>query len=351
MLDTSSGGIFTYRTVKEAYKLLDDMVIHHLDWTPDQEVPKEEAKTVENIAIVMSAPIKPEGDAEKLMTKFMMGQSEVNTNIARALDVHSSRINFLQKEVDFIPKLIREVCPNLVADETAEAYVTTRGGKVVQSPPMPESNLMPILQKVEPEIELPTSRQEQIPEEVLKPKETTPKPTPSRIPYPQRLRKEKKKAQYMKFIKEMVSNITKFGGERVTVLNEERSAILVDAPKKGDPGSFTIPCCFGEKVVCDALADLGASINLMPLPRHENDTRVPLILGRPFLNTADTVIHVARKQLSLGIDKERVTFSIDKAMSYAISTDDIDYMDDFDPIIEAKINDYLSNAGKQKTSS
>ncbi|KAJ9547101.1 hypothetical protein OSB04_019644 [Centaurea solstitialis] len=37
VLDTSSGGIFSYRTVKEAYQLLEDMVLHHLDWTPEAE--------------------------------------------------------------------------------------------------------------------------------------------------------------------------------------------------------------------------------------------------------------------------------------------------------------------------
>ncbi|GJS87012.1 reverse transcriptase domain-containing protein [Tanacetum coccineum] len=35
-------------------------------------------------------------------------------------------------------------------------------------------------------------------------------------------------------------------------------------PKLGDPGSFLIPCNFNKTFSCNALADLGASINIMP---------------------------------------------------------------------------------------
>nr|GFC34642.1 reverse transcriptase domain-containing protein [Tanacetum cinerariifolium] len=51
-----------------------------------------------------------------------------------------------------------------------------------------------------------------------------------------------------------------------TPLNENCSAVIrKKLPKKlGDPGKFLIPCGFSE-LKCKALADLGASINLMPL--------------------------------------------------------------------------------------
>ncbi|GJS32927.1 reverse transcriptase domain-containing protein [Tanacetum coccineum] len=50
-------------------------------------------------------------------------------------------------------------------------------------------------------------------------------------------------------------------------LNENCSAMLLKKlPEKlGDPGKFLIPCNFPRMDVCHALADLGASINLMPL--------------------------------------------------------------------------------------
>ncbi|GKF16729.1 hypothetical protein Tco_0061647 [Tanacetum coccineum] len=50
-------------------------------------------------------------------------------------------------------------------------------------------------------------------------------------------------------------------------LNENCSMMLLKKlPKNlGDPGKFLIPCNFLGMDVCHALADLGASINLMPL--------------------------------------------------------------------------------------
>ncbi|GJS23989.1 reverse transcriptase domain-containing protein [Tanacetum coccineum] len=116
-------------------------------------------------------------------------------------------------------------------------------------------------------------------------------------------------------------------------------------PKLGDPGSFLIPCNFNKAFSCDALAELGASINLMPyslyaklslktlkptkmsvrladrsfqypvgiaenmlvevgkftfpadfvILKMEKDSKVPLILGRPFLHTANAVTRVKQK--------------------------------------------------------
>ncbi|GKF15655.1 reverse transcriptase domain-containing protein, partial [Tanacetum coccineum] len=49
-------------------------------------------------------------------------------------------------------------------------------------------------------------------------------------------------------------------------LNKNCSAVILNnLPKKlGDPGRFLIPCEFSGINTCNALADLGASINLMP---------------------------------------------------------------------------------------
>nr|GFC09308.1 reverse transcriptase domain-containing protein [Tanacetum cinerariifolium] len=125
--------------------------------------------------------------------------------------------------------------------------------------------------------------------------------------------------------------------------NENCSAVILKKlPEKlGDPGKFHIPCGFSE-LKCKALANLGASINLMPLSvwknlglpelistrmtlelanraictpagiardvfvpirkftfptdfiivDYESDPRVPLILGRHFLRTARALIDV-----------------------------------------------------------
>nr|GEX00920.1 reverse transcriptase domain-containing protein [Tanacetum cinerariifolium] len=112
--------------------------------------------------------------------------------------------------------------------------------------------------------------------------------------------------------KSLLSNKEKLFELASTPLNENCLMVLLKKllKKLGDPGKFLIPCDFSELEECLALADLGASINLMPhslwkkltLPKL-TPTRMtlklanrlvsypfPLILGRPFLRTARALI-------------------------------------------------------------
>ncbi|GJY73300.1 reverse transcriptase domain-containing protein [Tanacetum coccineum] len=152
---------------------------------------------------------------------------------------------------------------------------------------------------------------------------------------------------YGKFLKELISNKHKIEQISAAFLSDESSAMIQNKvpPKLGDPGSFLIPCNFNKTFSCNALADLGASINLMPYSLYaklsletlkptkmsvrladrsfqypvgiaenmlvevgkftfpadfvilemEEDSKVPLILGQPFLHTADVVIRVKQK--------------------------------------------------------
>ncbi|GKE88966.1 reverse transcriptase domain-containing protein, partial [Tanacetum coccineum] len=142
-----------------------------------------------------------------------------------------------------------------------------------------------------------------------------------------------------------------------TPLNENCSAVILNKlPKKlGDPGRFLIPCEFTGITTCNALADLGASINLMPysvwkdlaLPEltpgilpiciakdvrlmvgkfqfpadfvvvdFEPDPRVPLILGRCFLKTSHALIDVYEGEITLRVGKEAITFNLDQTSKY-----------------------------------
>nr|GEX20701.1 reverse transcriptase domain-containing protein [Tanacetum cinerariifolium] len=72
--------------------------------------------------------------------------------------------------------------------------------------------------------------------------------------------------KYQKMLKALLSNKEKLQELANTPLNKNCSAVILKRlPEKlGDPGKFLIPCSFSE-LKCKALADLGASINLMPL--------------------------------------------------------------------------------------
>ncbi|GJV52036.1 putative reverse transcriptase domain-containing protein [Tanacetum coccineum] len=70
-----------------------------------------------------------------------------------------------------------------------------------------------------------------------------------------------------KVLKDLLSHKEKLEKAASSVkLSEECSAIIQRSlpQKEGDPGSFTLPCLIGPLAVKNALADLGASINLMP---------------------------------------------------------------------------------------
>ncbi|GKA31651.1 reverse transcriptase domain-containing protein [Tanacetum coccineum] len=67
----------------------------------------------------------------------------------------------------------------------------------------------------------------------------------------------------------------------------------------------------------------------------EEDSKVLLILGRPFLHIADAVIRVKQKQLNLGVGTEQMIFHIDFAMKHSYSNEDTCFSNDVnDKILE-----------------
>nr|GEZ95245.1 reverse transcriptase domain-containing protein [Tanacetum cinerariifolium] len=211
------------------------------------------------------------------------------------------------------------------------------------------------------------------------------------IPYPSRLHDQKlrnkdndQREKFFQILKDLNFNISfadalilmpKFYELVRTPLNEHCSAVLLKKfPKKlGDPGKFLIRCDFPGMAECLALADLGASINLIPLsvwnklslpdlsPTYmtleladrlisrpvgvaedvfvkvgtfhfpanfvvidfDADPRVPLILGRSFLKTRRALIDVFEGELTLRVGKEAITFNLDQISRYSANYNDI----------------------------
>nr|GEW35471.1 E3 ubiquitin-protein ligase [Tanacetum cinerariifolium] len=98
--------------------------------------------------------------------------------------------------------------------------------------------------------------------------------------------------------------------------------------KEKDPGSFTLPCHINYFCFDNALADLGASVSVMPLSTYlkldfiildmPEDVKVPLILGRPFLSTAHTKIDVFKIKITLRVGDEKIIFKSVKPASSLI---------------------------------
>ncbi|GKE25375.1 reverse transcriptase domain-containing protein [Tanacetum coccineum] len=215
-------------------------------------------------------------------------------------------------------------------------------------------------------------------------KETSiPKPYKPKIPYLNAFKKRKWKPNMQKL--EQISS---------AFLSDESSIMIQNKvpPKLRVLRSFLIYCTFSKAFSCNALADLDASINLMPyslyaklsletlkrtkisvrlaerpfqhpigiaenmlvevgkftfpvdfvILKMEEDSKVPQILGRPFLHTADAVIRVKQKQLNLRVGTERMLFSIDSAMKHSYSNDDTCFsIDVIDEILEADFDALL----------
>ncbi|GJZ25763.1 reverse transcriptase domain-containing protein [Tanacetum coccineum] len=155
------------------------------------------------------------------------------------------------------------------------------------------------------------------------------------IPYPSRMNQEKQREKDEVQIHKCLSLSLSIRRRRSiesgknTPVSENCSAVILKTlPEKlGDPGKFLILCGFSE-LKCKALADLGASINLMPLsvwkelglPKliptqmtlelANRDPRVPLILGRPFLRIARTLIDVHGEEMILRDGNERLILNM-----------------------------------------
>ena len=181
---------------------------------------------------------------------------------------------------------------------------------------------------------------------------------------------------YAKFLKEILSKKRRFAEEGVVNLTATCNAVIKKnlLEKMKDPGSFTIPCTIGGFEIKKALCDSGASINLMPLsvarklslgeltpttvtlqmadrtmakPEGviedvlvkvgkfvfpvdfiildiEEDSQVPMLLGRPFLATEAALIDMQKGVLTLRVGEEAADFNLLQSLNN-LDTDREDY--------------------------
>nr|GEY73524.1 reverse transcriptase domain-containing protein [Tanacetum cinerariifolium] len=359
--------------------------------------------------------------SNEIMIKSMQNQINVlrgdfnkqEDNLRRILnnDMRSILESFFQNQASTSGTLPSNIVPNPKGEMKV---VTTRSGLAYEGPSIPtnsplqkvvKQNTEEIMDKEHSNCSGSTTQVQPLvgPISILKPDvpRTQHKPT---IPYPSRLNDQKlhEKAtnQMEKFfqifcdlhfdisfadalllmpkfastIKSLLTNKDKLFELAKVPLSENCSAMLLKKllEKLRDPGMLLIPCDFLGMEVCHALADLGASINLMPLsiwkklslseltptrmtleladrsitrPKgvvedvfvkvgkfhfptdfvvvdFESDPRVPLILRRSFLRTGRALIDVYGEEITLRVNDEFVTFNLNQTMRYSSTYDD-----------------------------
>ncbi|XP_031131854.1 uncharacterized protein LOC116033238 [Ipomoea triloba] len=365
-------------------------------------------------------PLSPENNQttlEQRLNDFIRGTREENAKLKETITKEMlGEIQELRHET---------LSPLQVQGETDVNAVTLRSGRalpeVVPPPPpsVPAENLRmdkdetSNATQVEQALEKEIGREEtQPPQPSRKGKKIMQEPPPvpkEKLPFPQRFRTDIDNAKYdkflqmlrqlhidmpfidalgempryAKFLKDILSNKKRLAEIATVVLGEECSTILhKDVPEKlKDPGSFTIACNIGRTTFNRALADLGASINLMPFALYRKlnlgtlkptrmciqladrstkyprgivedvlvrvdkfiflmdfvildmdpDVEIPLILGRPFLATARALIDVGECKLVIRVGDEFASFDVTKIMKYPLDGDEcffVDYVHD-----------------------
>ncbi|CAL9024824.1 unnamed protein product [Prunus brigantina] len=159
---------------------------------------------------------------------------------------------------------------------------------------------------------------------------------------------------YAKFFKELNSHKRRYSPHEKVLVSENVSAVLQRKlpPKLKDPGSFTIGITIGNKQAEKAMLDLGASINLMPYsvylilpadfvvldmedaPIHNRE--LPILLGRPFMATANTLIDVKNGILKMTVLGRTVEFKVFESLSHPSNSVDCFSIDCLDSLVFSK---------------
>ncbi|XP_062102860.1 uncharacterized protein LOC133813692 [Humulus lupulus] len=145
--------------------------------------------------------------------------------------------------------------------------ITTRSGKALEDPPIPNT----------------TSK---FPNVVS---ESVPSNASAKVPFPQALRPAGKIPENRG---EILEHLTQHHVKKTAFLTEQVSAVIEQKtlPKYKDPGCPTISCQIGTHEFSQALLDLGASVNLMPYSVYSQ-------LGLGEIKTTSVVLQLADRSI------------------------------------------------------
>ncbi|GKE15451.1 hypothetical protein Tco_1423028, partial [Tanacetum coccineum] len=229
--------------------------------------------------------------------------------------------------------------------------VFTRSGKTYNPPANPNTKTVVYLDDSKHEAEEVKKEAEPLPK---KPTQTdTPllKAYKPKIPYPQRLNKEKIEVRYAKFL-DMIKEV------RIRCTSRMRNTKFLDMIKEVRINVPLVDVLAGMPNYGKFLKDLVSNKSKMEqiyvafLVEECSailQNKIPSKLGdpkrRPFLHTADVIIRVKNKELNLGIGEDSATFHINKAMQHSHVNDDTCFrMDVIDEITKDELDALLDDS-------
>ncbi|GJU72317.1 putative reverse transcriptase domain-containing protein [Tanacetum coccineum] len=138
--------------------------------------------------------------------------------------------------------------------------------------------------------------------------------------------------KYAKFMKDLLAKKGKINEASRITLKECCSAVVLNKIPltERDPESFTILCVIGKSGITttgiaeNVIVKIDKFISRVDFVflDMEEDHKIPIILGRPFLATTHAMIDVFNKKISFEVGDETITFDIEKSMRFLPSNDD-----------------------------
>ncbi|XP_026459851.1 uncharacterized protein LOC113360565 [Papaver somniferum] len=312
---------------------------------------------------------------EDTLRTFMQGQIQINKNVMKTLDELKTSIVRIESRLNVREKgtLPSRTQPNSKGQfevknsnlEQANVVTTLRSGKVIETPMKLADNkdILDVFQQVKINIPL--------------------------------LSVIKQVLAYAKFLKDLCTVKRKHNVQKKAFLAEQVSSILQHntPPKYKDPGCPNISCIIGDFMTKQALLDLGARVNLLPFSVYEQlglgelkptsvtlkladrsvkvprgvvenvliqidkfyypmdfivlDTQpvanaskeIPVILGRPFLATANALINCRTGIMNLSFGNMTVELNIFDACKDPGGRDDIHEVNMIETCVHEKASD------------
>nr|GEW09575.1 DNA-directed DNA polymerase [Tanacetum cinerariifolium] len=329
-INAAAGGTFMKRRPEECYDLIENMTAHHNDWDTSANEVNQQVKAFTPNCETCGGP----------RSFFNCPATVGNTQ-----NVYAAGAYQVKRETEATKDTVHPA--NNESTKDVQPSVILTESPILTSEPVNSPIIEPVASLVS------ASRPNQRPS----------------IPYPSRFQNQKlrdkanvQREKFFQIFKDLNFNISfvdalilmpKFGPSikslltnkdklcelAKTPLNEHCSAVLLKKflEKLGDPGKFLISYDFPGMAKCLALADLGASINLMPLSVWNKlslpDLSPPCMtlelsdrsIFRPGGVAKDEIfsIDVFQGELTLHVGKEAITFNLDHTSRYSANYSDM----------------------------
>nr|GEV85422.1 hypothetical protein [Tanacetum cinerariifolium] len=343
---------------EECYDLIENMTAHHNDWDTSAQR-GESSSSITSSSTEIAALTQHMVEIRKYMLQMYRINQQVNYVTPSYETCGGPHFYYECQAVGGYTQdaaLPSNTEPNHRADIkeiTTQSSIVLDGPSVPPHPPsskeverdpetIPDQVLFESATCIPPPVVQPSPSFSELPLSPVSTSSELPKWNPHQplIPYPSSLAEALAlMLKYHKMLKDLLSDKEKLLGLENTSLTENCSAVLLKKllEKLGDLWKFLIPCDFSKLEKCMALADLGVSINLMPLyysrgyfiqvgkftfpadfvvVDYDIDPRVPFILGRPFLRTARALVDVYGEELILRDNDERLIFHADSTSKH-----------------------------------